>query len=73
VTNVSAAANLNEIGGQFVIEATVRAGQNVEKVEKALGQELAKFSKDGPTADELQRLKIQYRAAFLRAIERFSC
>jgi len=69
VTDVSATANLNEIGGQFVIQATVRAGQDKEKVEKALDQELARFSKDGPAADELQRLKTQYRAAFLRAIE----
>lgn len=69
VTDVSATANLNEIGGQFVIQATVRAGQDKERVEKALDQELARFSKDGPAADELQRLKIQYRAAFLRAIE----
>lgn len=69
VTDVSAAANLNEIGGQFVIEATVRAGQDIEKVEKALDQELARFLKDGPTEAELQRLKTQYRAAFLRAIE----
>jgi len=69
VTDVSATANLNEIGGQFVIQATVRAGQDKEKVEKALDQELARFSKDGPAADELLRLKTQYRAAFLRAIE----
>ena len=39
-------------------------------VEKAINEELARFVKEGPTADELARVKTQYFAAFMRGIER---
>ncbi|MGA9354582.1 MAG: pitrilysin family protein [Terriglobales bacterium] len=59
-----------EIGSQFDIRATVRAGESPAKVEKELDEELARFLKNGPTAEELQRVKAQNEAQFLRGIER---
>jgi zinc protease len=67
---VAATVDLREIGGQFVIRATARPGQSITRVEKELDEELARFIKSGPTPDEMQRIKTQYQANFIRGIER---
>jgi zinc protease len=69
-TNVNALAATNEIGGQFYITATVRPDKDLALVEKEADEELARFLKDGPTADELQRVKTQYEANLIRGLER---
>jgi len=69
-TNANAFVNLNEIGGQFLIQATARPGEGLGQVEKELDEELARFLKTGPTPDELQRVKTEYAANFVRGIER---
>ena len=69
-TDVQAYVDLNEIGGQFGIAATARPGVPLEKVEKALDEELVRFLADGPTKDELERAKTQFEAGFIRGIER---
>ena len=69
-TEAVAYVDLREIGGQFTIRGTVRPGQSVAQVEKELDEELARFLKDGPTAEEMQRIKVQYEAEFIRGIER---
>jgi len=69
-TDAAAFTDLREIGGQFVVRATARPGQSIVQVEKELDEELARFLKNGPTAEELQRVKAQYRANFIRGIER---
>jgi zinc protease len=69
-TDVHAAVDLSEIAGQFMITATARPGGDLAKVEKAIDEELAKFLKEGPTARELQRVKTQFEAGFVRGIER---
>jgi zinc protease len=48
----------------------VRPGGDAAKVEKAIREELAALLKDGPTSAELERVKTQRRAAFIRGIER---
>jgi len=69
-TDANAFVNLGEIGGQFEIRATARPGQNLAQVDRELDEELARFLKDGPTPEELQRVKTQYVANFIRGIER---
>ena len=59
-----------EISGQFVIQATAAPGHNLHEVEKAMDEELARFLKDGPTAEELHRVQTEYLAGFLRGTER---
>jgi zinc protease len=59
-----------EIGGQFYVQVTARPGHNLDEVEKEINEELARFFKDGPTPEELQRVQTQYLASFLRGIER---
>src|ERR1700693_773925 len=69
-TDASAFVDLREIGGQFRVQATARSGQNLAQVEKELDEELARFLKNGPTPEEMQRVKAQYQANFIRGIER---
>lgn len=69
-SSVNAFAELSEIGGRFYIIATARPGVPLAKVEKAVDDELAKFLAEGPTADELQRVKTQSIAGFVRGVER---
>jgi zinc protease len=69
-TDVSAGIWEGEIAGQAVVIATAKPGVELAKVEKAVDEELAKFLKDGPTQDELDRLKTQTIAGFIRGIER---
>ena len=69
-TDVSASVDLREIGGLFVIRASVRAGVELARVERALNEELARLVATGPTVTELRRVKARYRASFIRGIER---
>jgi zinc protease len=69
-TNVSAYMDLRELGGLFVIEATARPGIELSRVEKAVDEELRRLLAGGPTPVELRRVKTQYRAGFIRGVER---
>jgi zinc protease len=69
-TDVSASLDLREIGGLFVIEASARPGTDLARVEKAVDEELARFLARGPVPSELRRVKTQYRAGFIRGVER---
>ena len=69
-TTTSAFVDTNAIAGQFYIEVTARPGQDLDKIEKEMDEELARFLRDGPTPEELARVKIQNQAAFIRGTER---
>jgi zinc protease len=69
-TDVSAYVNMREIGGLFVVEATARPGIDLSRVEKAVDEELRRLLTGGPTPAELSRVKTQYRAGFIRGVER---
>jgi zinc protease len=69
-TSVSVGLGPFEIGSQFQITATVKPGGDPRAVEKVLDEELAKFLRDGPTAAELDRVRISGFASFVRGIER---
>jgi zinc protease len=69
-TDVSASLDLREIGGLFVIEATARPEVDLARVETAIDEELSRFLSGGPTAAELRRVKTQFRAGFIRGVER---
>jgi zinc protease len=69
-TNANAFVPLNEIAGQFYVQATAKPGGDLAQVEKELDEELARFLKEGPSAEELARVKAQYEANFIRGIER---
>jgi zinc protease len=69
-TAVNAYVDLREIGGIFQVQADAKPGVELSRVEKTIEEEMAKFLAQGPTAQELERVKIQSRASFIRGIER---
>ncbi len=69
-TNVASYVSPRELGSLFYLDATAKPGEDLAKIEKAVDEELAKFLAEGPTAAELQRVKTQYEASFIRGIER---
>jgi zinc protease len=69
-TQVSAYLDEREISSQFVVIATARPEQDLRSVEKALDEELSRFLQDGPTAREIDRIKTQSYAGFVRGVER---
>jgi zinc protease len=69
-TDAGAFTDLREIGGQFYVRASARPGQSVAQVEKEVDEELARFIKNGPTPEEMKRIKTQYEADLVRGVER---
>ena len=69
-TSVSAYVGPGEIASQLSLVVTAHPSADLAGVEKALDEELARFLAEGPTAEELARVKTQYRARFIRGIER---
>jgi len=69
-TDAMAFTMSREIGGQFAIIATARPGVDLEKVENAADEELRKFLAEGPTQEELDRVKTRTLAGILRGLER---
>jgi zinc protease len=50
--------------------AQARPGIDIARVEKAIREEFGRFLTEGPTAAELERVKTQRRAGFIRGVER---
>ncbi len=69
-TDVSAGVDLSEIAGQFMVVATAKPGGSLAPIEKAIDEEMARLLAQGPTAAELERVKAQFEAGFIRGIER---
>lgn len=59
-----------ELASQFLISATALKEEDLPKVEKAIEEELAKYLKTGPTAEELQRMRAVFYAGSVAALER---
>jgi zinc protease len=69
-TDARASYSPGEIGSQFNIVATAKPGIELSIVENAIDEELAKFLAEGPTQKELDRIRTQHIANFVRGIER---
>ncbi|HEX6083289.1 MAG TPA: pitrilysin family protein [Thermoanaerobaculia bacterium] len=69
-SNVSAFIDSREIGSLFYIDVTGKADADVAKLEKAIDEEVARLLRDGPTAAEMNRVRTQYFARFVRGAER---
>ncbi|MCL6272140.1 insulinase family protein [Sansalvadorimonas sp. 2012CJ34-2] len=58
------------LAGQFMISASARPDVTTDQLETAIREELASFLKDGPTKEELQRIRFSQAAGFVRGTER---
>jgi zinc protease len=69
-TEVSAFQWSREIGSLFIIDATAKPGGDLARVEAAVDEELARILREGPTPEEVQRVRTQDLASFVRGVER---
>ncbi len=69
-TSVFSFNNPSEIAGNFYIGARVKQGHTVAEVEKAINEELMSFLNNGPTDEEINRVKSAYFAGFIKGLER---
>ena len=69
-TGISVGIGPFEIGSQFTIDAMVRPGSDPRAVERAIDEELQRFLREGPSADELARVKTAVFASAIRGVER---
>src|SRR5690348_13559490 len=58
------------LASMFQMQVDVKHGVDPAKVEAAIAEEWARFLKEGPTDDELARVKVSTRASFIRHLER---
>lgn len=70
VDNIGTANYGSQLGGNFYVNALVKKGVDPAKVEAVIDEELQRLIKQGPTPEELARAKTNYRAGFIRGIER---
>ncbi len=70
VDDVSASMSDFALANQFQIQADVKDGVDPAKVEAAIADELKSFLAQGPTQDELERVKVGSRADFVRGLEK---
>ena len=68
--DVSVDIEQHVLASLFQLQVDVKKGVDPAKVEAAVADEWQKFLKDGPTADELARVKTEVRASFVRGLER---
>ncbi len=59
-----------EIAGNFIIQANVKPGNTVEDVEKKINEVFAEFLRNGPTPEEMKRVKAAYFSSFIKGVER---
>ena len=59
-----------EIGGLYLLQATAQPGADLAALEQALDEELERFLAEGPTAAEIERVRTELVAGFIRGVER---
>lgn len=69
-TDLAVYLDNREIAGLFTIQADVKSGVETAVVEKAIDEELKRFLADGPAPRELEKVRMQYLARFIRGSER---
>ncbi|MDF1702611.1 MAG: pitrilysin family protein, partial [Planctomycetota bacterium] len=67
--NVSAYQTSLRLGSTFSIEAYVKPGTDLAKVEAIIDEELTRLLKDGPTDVELQRARVEFETSALTDLE----
>ena len=69
-SDVAAYTDDREIASQLLLMTTAQPGGDLAAVERAQDEERRKFIASGPTPVELNRIKTQLRASFIRGMER---
>ncbi len=64
-TDVSASQNSREIGGFLQVAATATPGHALDEIERAIIEETTRLAAEGPTADEIERGRVQTESQFM--------
>jgi zinc protease len=67
--DVSVGVEQHVLASLFQLQVDVKKGVDPTQVEAAIADEWQRFLKDGPSADELARVKTETRASFVRGLE----
>ena len=68
-TDVALNTTFWEIAGLVYLEVSPKPGVSLETLETIARAELKRFIESGPTSKELERIKAEYRSAFIRSLE----
>lgn len=68
--NVGAGVSDSEIGSQFIVTLTVKPGGDAAEVEKAFDEEFQRLLRDGPTPEEVAKVRTLSLSNFVRGVER---
>jgi zinc protease len=68
-TDVSAAQNSREVGGFVQVAATAAPGRTLAELERIIVEEIARLATEGPTADEIERGRVQAEAQFVYRLQ----
>ncbi|MBL8268871.1 M16 family metallopeptidase, partial [Steroidobacter sp.] len=71
-TDVAVTVRAKELGSQFNVTVTLKSGADLRAAEQALSEEMSRFLRDGPTADEMKRARSVADAQFVRRLERIN-
>jgi zinc protease len=69
-TDVGGSLFSGEISGYYELSATVQPNGDIEAVRQAIDEELQRFLAEGPSKDEFERVKAQFKSGFVRGAER---
>jgi len=64
-TDVSASQNSREMGGFLQLAATAAPGHALAELEHVMLEEIARLAEDGPTAEEIDRGRVQAESQFM--------
>jgi zinc protease len=69
-TDCRAGVSRRELGSQFSLTVTARPEADLARIEAIVDEELAALAREGPTSEELERVRAQQLAQFVRGAER---
>ncbi|MBF0502507.1 MAG: insulinase family protein [Candidatus Riflebacteria bacterium] len=69
-SELSVSQSSMEICGMFQIDATARPGVSLIEIERAINEEIARLTREGPTPAELSRVKTRREFSFVTNLER---
>ena len=69
-SDLDLAAYFFEIAGLVILQASVKPGEDIAEVERILREVLQEYANEGPTSQELRRVKAENRSRFLRGLEK---
>ena len=68
--DVTAYQESRALGSQFVVQATAQQDVELDKLERAVGQVLARFRAEPPTEREMSRARNNFEVQFVRRLEK---